>query len=288
MFANKRVSDVPPFVQLVKSLLFAILAYSSPLEFEKDFHSHCPPHYLNNFSEDVDFSVDLKFVEADKSNGGEEDTQCYFWIKNGTAFVAFRGTSSFSDAVADVNPFTDEVGGNKGGRVHQGDYNQFLAVEQQLTEHLSQNSDRYTVIRFVGHSLGGALATIAGAHYSHLFLGKEVVVHTFGSPRVGNKRFCRYFAEHVAEHWRVLNARDPVTMIPLTRNYSHISGHALCMNEAAGTHTVFKDDTAWFLRCGAAVSSVTCCAVAEPHRTALYMEKMCSVAKANEIAEVKK
>ncbi len=65
----------------------------------------------------------------------------------------------------------------------------------------------------VGHSLGGAAATIAGARLLSMGVRPEQIgVITFGAPAVGNEAFSRQFAPKL-DLTRVVIAGDPVTGI---------------------------------------------------------------------------
>ncbi len=66
-------------------------------------------------------------------------------------------------------------------------------------------------IYFVGHSFGGALATLAAAHIQPRKLANCFLV-TFGSPRVGNKAFTKLFKEVTV--YRFVNGNDVVTRLP--------------------------------------------------------------------------
>ena len=75
-----------------------------------------------------------------------------------------------------------------------------------------------------GHSLGGALATLAAARFA-LEMDKPVRgIYTFGQPRVGDREFARIFdAELKQRFFRFVNNSDIVTRIP-TRElfFSHV------------------------------------------------------------------
>lgn len=86
---------------------------------------------------------------------------------------------------------------------------------------LYQNKQR--VIVLTGHSLGGSLATLCALDVV-LSLGvssKEVVVSTFGSPRIGNGAFRKFYSTLVPTHWRLELAPDMVTRLPLLM-YKHV------------------------------------------------------------------
>ena len=75
--------------------------------------------------------------------------------------------------------------------VHTGFYLQFLTVRDFLVTHLIGCKEREIV--FTGHSLGGALATIGAAYTKAYFSEKVVDCITFGSPRVGDSLFVKFF-----------------------------------------------------------------------------------------------
>lgn len=69
----------------------------------------------------------------------------------------------------------------------------------------------YTIIT-TGHSLGGAVATIAGAYLRKA--GFAVDIYTFGSPRPGNDDFANYINAGNGAHYRVTHTDDPIPGIP--------------------------------------------------------------------------
>ena len=72
----------------------------------------------------------------------------------------------------------------------------------------------YQII-FIGHSLGGAIATLASYYYAKNKLSNnEPVLITFGQPRVGNENFARRYMELIKLVFRVARSNDFVTMVP--------------------------------------------------------------------------
>ena len=69
-------------------------------------------------------------------------------------------------------------------------------------------------IHFLGHSLGGALATLA-ADYFAAAKNFTIYLYTFGAPRVGLEGFCRNLTKEVTQKniFRMYHANDPVPMI---------------------------------------------------------------------------
>ena len=81
--------------------------------------------------------------------------------------------------------------------------------KKRLSDLLLLNKDRK--IYLVGHSLGGAAATIGGARLLSMGVRPEQIeVITFGAPAVGNEAFCQQFGP-VLHLTRVVIAGDRVT-----------------------------------------------------------------------------
>ena len=71
-------------------------------------------------------------------------------------------------------------------------------------------------IAIVGHSLGGAVATLAAFDLSLIANPKHLYVFTYGSPRVGNQYFAQIYGERVKSTWRFVHAADPIPHLPGT------------------------------------------------------------------------
>lgn len=95
-----------------------------------------------------------------------------------------------------------------GGRVHAGFLRAFLEICGELDAVVAARRPGQAVW-LTGHSLGGALATLAAAH-----LGEATVegLYTYGSPRVGDATF----AENVParSHFRLVHRDDWVPTVP--------------------------------------------------------------------------
>ena len=141
-------------------------------------------------------------------------------------------------------------------QIHVGFANAYLSVRKPLRAALLRVlHDRCDPsvpvdVYFTGHSLGGALATLAALDTS-LWLGargqcdpRDVVapcvcarewivphIYTYGAPRVGNHHFAQMLNEIVSDSWRVVLDGDPVTSVPklyfLGNMYKHAGRQAL-------------------------------------------------------------
>jgi len=135
-------------------------------------------------------------------------TECYLAQCASFAIVTFRGTQPeawedlFSDVLLKAVPW--DV-----GHVHQGFGKALEPVWKPLEAALNNLADR--PVWFTGHSLGGALATLAAFRRSSRAAG----VCTFGSPRVGNGVFAGHFdSQFVERSTRYVNDHDVVTHVP--------------------------------------------------------------------------
>jgi hypothetical protein len=232
----------------------------------------------------------LRFFDARPQSSGSSDdtdfhdTQAYGWLNPSarTLYLFFRGTECRQDMLANLDVRRRTLGCECGALVHRGFRQQLNAIEPDLTKFVQEHREAYDQIVCCGHSLGGALAALAAVLYTdpdmyrsqqiddedteeraivtasastndHL-LPPIVHCHTFGSPRVGNEAFAKFFGERVAltHHWRVFDFEDPVAMIPLSCRFVHARGNGLCLvREGRGGGTRVRRvrrDTSWLWR----------------------------------------
>ena len=164
-------------------------------------------------------------------HSSEKDCQFIVTKLGDVLIVSFRGTSSKRDVITDMNVFTSPLilrGLERDDlpRVHRGFLNQFLSVVDKVETYIRAHDlpgirkDVY----FTGHSLGGALATIASLYFSFQFPNLIYSCVTFGSPRVGDTKFCSYFRKTIRHSSRYVNDYDPVPCIPTTWRFKHVHG----------------------------------------------------------------
>ncbi|MEO1699573.1 MAG: lipase family protein, partial [Planctomycetota bacterium] len=121
----------------------------------------------------------------------------------GVSFLAFRGTDEPQDWLVNVRARLVEW--SEGGRVHEGFARGLDALWPGIEPALV---DLGAPVVAVGHSLGGALATLALAR------GPLAAAYTFGAPRVGDEAFGRTLRGPM---FRVVHGRDPVPCVPPRR-----------------------------------------------------------------------
>lgn len=139
----------------------------------------------------------------------ENGTQAILVSTDTFIALAFRGTEAAS--IRDIKADLDAKGTNcvSGGRVHSGFNEAFNQVLMQIQQKLNEEQYADKPLMITGHSLGGALATIAAKRLTHN--GKIAACYTFGSPRVGDEEWVSTLKTPV---YRVVNAADCVTMLP--------------------------------------------------------------------------
>ena len=131
----------------------------------------------------------------------------------GLLVFAFRGSDEGADWVRNLD-FDLVDGAPLGGKVHAGFLAGWRAVRANVILRAKDAARRGREIMVTGHSLGGAIATLA-----HASLRQENVISTcftFGAPRVGNSTFvARYESEQMhALHYRMVLEGDPVVALP--------------------------------------------------------------------------
>jgi predicted lipase len=92
----------------------------------------------------------------------------------------------------------------------------YVSLRKKLIAVLNQKSPNAKVF-VTGHSLGGALATLAIPDIlknTHFTNPKNIVLYTFASPRCGDRDFAMSFKELGVRHWRIANTEDLITMLP--------------------------------------------------------------------------
>ena len=81
-------------------------------------------------------------------------------------------------------------------------------------------------IYVTGHSLGGALASLAALDIKKAHPTAHMTVYTYGQPRVGNPAFVYEYNKLVDEHFSVVSGQDPVSRQP-KGNYKRVGDRVL-------------------------------------------------------------
>lgn len=138
-----------------------------------------------------------------------DGSQAYRFANDHDVVLACRGTepTEWNDVQADANAVMSVVG--TFGNVHSG-FNREVDDLWPILEDLIRNNTK--PVWFCGHSLGGAMATICAYRCKTSSISSSPQeLHTFGSPRVGCKKYIRH--AHIT-HYRWVHNNDVVTRVP--------------------------------------------------------------------------
>lgn len=130
----------------------------------------------------------------------------------GDVVIAIRGTASLRDGITDGH--IGLTGSTNGEMVHAGFNKTFLTMKSAIRERVKKCRTPNGAIHCVGHSLGGALATLVADWLKAEFRG-SVNLYTFGSPRVGLEGFARKSSDRLTSIYRCTHGADPVPKVPL-------------------------------------------------------------------------
>lgn len=219
---------------------YAVLAYEDRTTIEEEIK--------------VDHATDFVWFE---SIGGHNDTQAFACEVGGDLYIAFRGTQELRDFLTDVKikkvelPSFDGKStirvGARNVKVHRGFSEALDAIwsrdseayqrahrkkaQVTLSEYLRDRSAATNCrIWLTGHSLGGALATIAAARIQLSdgdtpFKNRIAGLITIGSPRVLDRVGANALKGELKKDkiYRIYRTLDPIPAIPRL-GYKHVSG----------------------------------------------------------------
>lgn len=144
-----------------------------------------------------------------------DGAQCHAVWNKEEYVLAFRGTepSELSDVLADLNAIPR--GAMTHGLVHSGFRGECDKLWDKIKVHQAMHNGKKFYI--TGHSLGAAMATIATSRFEEYTKVEQLT--TFGSPRVGTRKFVNNIE---TPHMRFVNNNDIVTKVPLMlMGYKH-------------------------------------------------------------------
>ena len=154
--------------------------------------------------------------------------------RQGECLLAIRGTEKSSAHDWLTNTHMAGVQGPGGYTVHAGFWNLAAGILPQIQGGLRGRNP--SLIHAVGHSLGGATATlIADAlNRSHV---ADIKLYTFGAPRAGIENHASALTRNLGRHniFRAYHHTDPVPMVPVFP-YAHVPFEEdACLLHGCGT-----------------------------------------------------
>jgi triacylglycerol lipase len=135
----------------------------------------------------------------------------------GDAIIAIRGTEFSSAADWSTNAQIGLSVGDGSQIVHAGFNNAFTSLRPQFGAFLDKwrTSNPGKAIHFVGHSLGGAIASLTADWASVNNYASNINLYTFGSPRVGQQGFATASPHRLNQIYRCTHGADVVPKVPL-------------------------------------------------------------------------
>jgi hypothetical protein len=138
---------------------------------------------------------------------------------NNNLTIAFEGTNTASTIWKDIQLYQSTKSPFSPGKVHSG----FLSLYENSRPYIQTILSRYpgANITFTGHSLGGAIASLATADE---WPAASVRAVTFGAPQVGDQEFSTWFQKSGKTLDRVIQKSDPIVVGNL--NFNHMTEDA--------------------------------------------------------------
>ncbi|EGG22888.1 hypothetical protein DFA_05018 [Cavenderia fasciculata] len=210
--------------------------WSCPTENEND---SCGNPQSSNF-----FTSGFNFIYQETVS----DSLFYVAQRDGNYYLIFRGTSNFVNDMEDLDftgqtAFPDPNGNAKVSngfhRAWKGGFTvapprYIYELRKPVMDALSYAGvDSNSGLTIVGHSFGGAMATLASIDFALSNDYGPITTYTYGSPRVGNEDFEVLFdtTVNIETSYRVVNYEDTIPHLPLPAftlfgsdaTYSHVS-----------------------------------------------------------------
>jgi triacylglycerol lipase len=218
----------------------------APFKVEKMFYVY--EKGKNNISKKIPFGFIAKNTSGNNKN----------------IYICFRGTKTASeweqDAKIQLVPLVNSIlndKNNKNIKVHKGFQEVYTnpndvdidlgSLQNQMRDYLKTiKTEDYNNLWVTGHSLGGAVATLAVIDIVTNTIHKGAKMYNFASPLVGNQEFVNFFKENIGTNqcnnnsnnstcsWRIVNINDLVPKFPESiLGYVHVngcSGTSMCNN----------------------------------------------------------
>lgn len=180
----------------------------------------------------LDIRKDYKYI-LDRAT----DTQAFMFQKGRHIVLVFRGSQQVADWKTNFKFSLRKFGVSEArqvdaipnGEVHRGFQDAWESVEKRVIIQLKKWWTPNSYLWVTGHSLGGALASLAAVslEYQGFYVNG---LYTFGQPRVGDWKFTRQVNARMGNRMvRYVNNNDVVPMVPPqfnilnpTRLYGHV------------------------------------------------------------------
>lgn len=134
---------------------------------------------------------------------------------NSLIVVAFRGSKSTDNWITNIQFKLDDVAACKGCEAHSGFQDAWAEVKDKVLKAVKDAQAKNPKFKVVatGHSLGGAMATLATAELRSS--GTAVDLYTYGAPKVGNDKFNAFLGKtEKGQTYHSVHKKDLVPTLP--------------------------------------------------------------------------
>ena len=215
---SDKLSSYDPDLSM-KMLLLSAVAYDP-------YH---PQECLDNSLPSANFQIQA--VVTKKCDFLDNECSGYVAVSHNLAaiVVAFRGSLDFGQAFTQfieslAFPKIKFLDGEVQRYWKRGFDELWQCMKVEVKALVSDNPSYQLWV--TGHSLGGAMASLASAwlSYNNFAARKNIISYTFGMPRVGNYDYAYHHDKLVNNSWRVVNSNDAVPHFPSVASVSIFNG----------------------------------------------------------------
>jgi Lipase (class 3) len=169
---------------------------------------------------------------------GKERMLGYVYTSPKAIIIVFTGTVFVDEWTEDAEvsqvPITNLEGSQEGQKAHKGFYDMYVSLQNALKSHIEKVRDTQNIY-ITGHSLGGALSTLAAFDLNRY----EPVIYTFAAPRVFNIKGAQKYNNLVTYTYRIHNTEDIFTSLPLPVifgiDYEHVGSGGIPFTDNLGS-----------------------------------------------------
>jgi len=225
------------FLNFFNQLIFTQSIFIPINNQQSTTYDNIQKYYIDAMTSYCDINYLSKYYNVIYNN--ETNNLLFTYSTNSDINIVFRGTEFYSlinwknNLKFHQEPYNSIFMNCNNCYLHTGFYYMYSSLVYHpkfnlLNHNIFNNNNN---IHIIGHSLGGALATI---FYFELNLIKEkyhytnnIQLYTYGAPRLANPNFTNHLYQYYNNIYRVVNKKDPIPHLPpssieFNGIYSHI------------------------------------------------------------------
>lgn len=156
--------------------------------------------------------------------------------------LSFEGSQDIRDWLIDLEfiklvPYKE----HPTAKVHFGFWKAYNSIRENVLSTIKYNN--VSKLFVTGHSLGGALATVASLDIAESLPYINIFMINLGAPRVGNKYYVDLFSIYINNYFRITHAKDPVVHLPpMAFSYYHIPNEVFYPNNTLTYKECFNSE----------------------------------------------